>query len=81
LIGTTPCRDAKDAFKAVLDTAVPPGVRVYRDQPYEGVKGRAILLTLVSGSSSAGAIGLQESPTQRALQERYRIQVDCYHEG
>jgi hypothetical protein len=70
--------DAKDAFKAILDAGM-LGVDVYRDLPYEGTPVPSVVLTLVSGNSRSGAIGLQESPTQRALEERHRIQIDCYH--
>jgi hypothetical protein len=76
---TTTRRDAKDAFEAILDAAQ-LGVLVFRDLPYEGAPVPSVVLTLVSGTSRSGAIGLQESETQRALEERHRIQIDCYHD-
>jgi hypothetical protein len=76
---TTTRRDTKDAFKAVLDAAL-LGVPVFRDLPYEGAPVPSVILTLVSGGSRSGAIGLQETETQRALEERHRIQIDCYHD-
>ena len=72
-------RDCKDAFKAILDAAQ-LRVPVHRDMPYGGADVPSVVLTLVSGVSRSGAIGLQESETQRALEQRYRIQVDCYHD-
>jgi len=71
--------DAKDAFKVILDAAQ-LGVPVFRDLPPEGAPAPSIVLTLVSGSSRSGAIGLLETETQRALEERHRIQIDCYHD-
>ena len=76
---TYPRRDAKDAFKAVLDAAS-VGVPVFRDLPPEGAPVPSVVLTLVSGVSRSGAIGLQETATQRALEEGHRIQIDCYHD-
>ena len=77
---TTTRRDAKDAFKALLDAAL-VDVPVFRDQPPgEGVPVPSVVLTLVTGNSRSGAIGLQETETQRALEERHRIQIDCYHD-
>jgi len=78
---TTPRRDVKDAFKTVLDAAL-LGVPVLRDlPPGEGAPVPSVVLTLVSGSSRSGAIGLQETKTQRALEEHHRIQIDCYHDN
>ncbi len=77
---TTTRGDAKDAFKAILDAAELE-VPVLRDLPYEGAPVPSIVLTLVSGSSRSGAIGLQETVTERALEEHHRIQIDCYHNG
>lgn len=76
---TMPRSDAKDAFKAILDAAG-LGIPVCRDKPNEGAPVPSVVFTLVSGVSRSGAIGLQESETQRALEERYRIQIDCYHD-
>jgi hypothetical protein len=76
---TTTRADAKDAFKAILDAAQ-LGVPVFRDLPPEGAPAPSVVLTLVSGSSRSGAIGLQETKTQRALEERHRIQIDSYHD-
>jgi hypothetical protein len=76
---TTTRRDAKDAFKVILDAAA-LGVPVFRDLPAEGAPVPSVVLTLVSGSNRNGAIGLQETQTQRALEERHRIQIDCYHD-
>ena len=76
---TTPRRDAEDAFKAILDAAQ-LGVPVFRDRPPEGVPVPSVVQTLAGGNSRSGAIGLQESETQRALEEHYRIQIDCYHD-
>jgi hypothetical protein len=76
---TTTRADAKDAFKAILDAAQ-LGVPVFRDLPPEGAPAPSVVLTLVSGSSRSGAIGLQETKTQRAFEERHRIQIDCYHD-
>jgi hypothetical protein len=76
---TTTRADAKDAFKAILDAAQ-LGVPVFRDLPPEGAPVPSVVLTLVSGGSRSGAIGLQETETQRALEERHRIQIDCYHD-
>jgi len=78
MASTRPRGDAKDAFKAILDAAQ-LGVPVLRDLPYEGAPVPSIVLTLVSGVSRCGAIGLQESSSQRALEERHRVQIDCYH--
>jgi hypothetical protein len=76
---TYPRRDAKDAFKAILDAAS-LGVPVFRDLPLgEGAPVPSVVLTLVSGGSRSGAIGLQEFSSLRALEERHRIQIDCYH--
>jgi hypothetical protein len=75
---TTTRADAKDAFKAILDAAQ-LGAPVFRDKPDEGAPVPSVVFTLVTGVSRSGAIGLQESETQRALEERYRIQIDCYH--
>jgi len=76
---TTPRGSAKDAFKAILDAAS-LGVTVYRDMPYAGASLRSVVLTFVSGSSRAGALGLQMSPTERGLEARHRVQIDCYHD-
>ncbi len=76
---TTTRADAKDAFKAILDAAQ-LGVPVFRDLSPEGAPAPSVVLTIVSGSSRSGAIGLQETETQRALEERHRIQIDCYHD-
>lgn len=76
---TTTRADAKDAFKTILDSAQ-LGVPVFRDLPPEGAPAPSVVLTLVSGNSRSGAIGLQETETQRALEERHRIQIDCYHD-
>jgi hypothetical protein len=76
---TTPRRDAKDAFKAILDAAGLDAT-VYRDIPYEGAEAGSVVLTLVSGSSRRGAVGLQHSATERAMEQRHRIQIDCYHD-
>jgi hypothetical protein len=70
--------EAKDAFKRILDAAM-LGSPVFRDKPDEGAPVPSVVFTLITGVSRIGAIGLQESPTQRALEERYRIQIDCYH--
>jgi hypothetical protein len=80
IAGNRPRGDAKDAFKAILDGAM-LGVPVLRNQePGEGgVPVPSVVFPgLVSGVSRTGAIGRQESETQRALEERYRIQIDCY---
>ena len=53
---------------------------MFRDLPPEGAPVPSVVLTLVSGASRSGAIGLQETETQRALEERHRIQIDCYHD-
>jgi len=76
---TTTRANAKDAFKAILDAAQ-LGVPVFRDLPSDGAPSPSVVLALVSGSSRSGAIGLQETQTQRALEEKYRIQIDCYHD-
>jgi len=76
---TTTRADAKDAFKTILDVAQ-LGVPVFRDLPPDGAPSPSVVLTLVSGGSRSGAIGLQETTTQRALEERHRIQIDCYHD-
>jgi hypothetical protein len=79
MLSTTTRRDAKDAFKAILDAAL-LGIPVFRDLPPEGAPVPSIVLTLASGSSRSSSIGLQETQTQRALEERHRIQIDCYHD-
>lgn len=78
IAGNRPRGDAKDAFKVVLDAAM-LGVPVLRDQePGQGAPVPSVDLGLVSGVSRTGAIGRQESETQCALEEWYRIQIDCY---
>ena len=64
-----------DAFTTILEAAL-LDIPILRDLP---ASVPSIVLTLVSGVSRSGAIGLQESETQRALEERHRIQIDCYH--
>ena len=67
--------NAMDAFTAILEAAL-VDIPILRDLP---APVPSVVLTLVSGVSRSGAIGLQESETQRALEEGYRIQIDCYH--
>jgi hypothetical protein len=76
---TTPRQDARAAFKAILDAAN-LGVPVFDRMPYEGAEQRSVVLTLISGVSRPSALGNQITPTQQALEEHHRIQVDCYHD-
>ena len=76
---TTPRQDVRAAFKAILDSAN-LGVTVHDRMPYEGAEQRSVVLTLVSGVSRPPALGNQITPTQQALEEHHRIQVDCYHD-
>lgn len=79
MVITTTRRDIKDTFKTLLDAAT-LGVPVYRDKPPEGVPVPSVVFTLISGVSRTGSIGRQESPTQLALEEWYRLQIDCYYD-
>ena len=76
----TPRVDVRAAFKAILDAAE-LDVPVYERMPYEGAEQRSVVLTLVSGVSRPSAIGNQITPTQQALEEHHRIQIDCYYDG
>ena len=76
---TTPRQDARAAFKAILDAAN-LGVPVFDRMPYEGAEQRSVVLTLVSGVSRPSALGNQITPTQQAIEEHYRIQIDCYYD-
>jgi len=68
-----------DAFKSVLETAQ-LGVPVYAEMPYEGAEQRSVVLTIVSGWDRSPSIGLRHSKSSSALEERYRLQIDCYHD-
>lgn len=76
---TTPRQDVRAAFKAILDAAA-LGVPVHERRPYEGAEIRSVVLTLVSGSNQVPSLGMQHSSTERALESRYRLQIDCYHD-
>lgn len=76
---TTPRQDVRSAFKTILEAAN-LGVTVYERMPYEGAEPRSVVLTLVSGSNQSPGIGARFSQTQRAFENRFRLQVDCYHD-
>ena len=75
---TTPRATFRNAFYEVLNAALGSEIEVVKYRPPEGVSGRSIVLGIVSGSNRRPAIGLRVSPTQKGLEERYRIQIDVY---
>ena len=76
---TTTRQEVRAAFKIILSDAN-LGVKIYDRMPYEGAEPRSVVLTIVSGSSSVPAVGSYAHLNIRSRQERYRLQVDCYHD-
>lgn len=75
---TTPRATFRSAFCTVLSTALGSDIEVVKYRPPEGVSGRAIVLSMVSGSNKRPGFGLRTSATQKGLMERYRIQIDVF---
>jgi len=73
-------REAVRAAFATILTNADLGVPVYTRMPYWGAEPRSVVLTIVSGSSRRGALGLWIRAGVRGLEEPYRLRADCYHD-
>jgi len=65
------------AFKTVLDSAG-LGVKVYEEQPYEGAEQRSVVLKPLGGPTARPSLGLRITPTTRAMEEYYTLQISCF---
>jgi hypothetical protein len=77
---TQTLQDALSAFKAVLDAANIRDVTVYQTEDYAGTEQRCIILTIVSVVDREPSIGSRISGSARALEQWFRLQVDCYYD-
>jgi len=75
---TSPRATFRNAFYHVLNTALGTDIEVVKYRPPEGISGRAVVLSIVSGVNKRPGFGLRTSATQRGLMERYRIQIDIF---
>lgn len=66
------------AFAAIL-TAANLGVPIYTRMPYQSAEPRSVVITIVSGASRRGALGLIHAAFH-GLEEPYRLRADCYHD-
>jgi hypothetical protein len=74
--------DGREAVRAAFATILNDanlGVTVYTRMPYWGAEPRSVVLTIVSGSSQRGALGLIHAAFH-GLEEPYRLRADCYHD-
>jgi hypothetical protein len=76
---TNPRQSVTQAFKTILDQAS-IGVTVYEEMPVGGAPQRSVVFTLVTGTNRSPAIGMQFSDSVRALEESFRLQIDCYYD-
>ena len=75
---TTPRATFRTGFYEVLNDALGSEIEVVKYRPPEGVSGRAVVLSIVSGSNQRPGFGLRTSATQKGLMERFRIQIDIF---
>jgi hypothetical protein len=74
--------DGREAVRAAFATILTNAnldVTVYTRMPYWGAEPRSVVLTIVSGSSQRGALGLIHAAFH-GLEEPYRLRADCYHD-
>jgi hypothetical protein len=77
---TQTLQDVLSTFKAVLDAANIRGVTVYETEDYAGTEQRCIVLMIVDAVDREPGIGSRISGNARALEQWFRLQVDCYYD-
>jgi hypothetical protein len=75
---TTPRATFRTAFYTVLYTALGTDIEVVKYRPPEGVAGRSIALSLVSGVNKRPGFGRRTEATKSGMMERFRIQIDVF---
>jgi hypothetical protein len=75
---TTPRATFRNAFHQVLNTALGTDIEVVKYRPPEGVSGRAIVLSIVSGVNKRLGFGRRTDRDKSGMMERYRIQIDIF---